>query len=158
MVIDMNDVKLVTLEQLRGFLAGTSDLGLNPTADAVARYGFIKSVLKRFKYPLQSKTHRGLIRRYLQRVTGYSRPQLTRLIAQYLSSGRLVQRHTATATAHGRRVGDVGRRVLLPGIAFHAGVAVRRRAAACGHRRGRRGHLRDRWHGPVARVPQSARR
>ena len=103
MVIDMNDVKLVTLEQLRGFLAGTSDVGLLPTTDAATRYGFIKSVLKRFKYPLQGKGPRGLIRRYLLRVTGYSRPQLTRLIAQYLKSGRLVQRYTATTTSYSRK-------------------------------------------------------
>ena len=103
MVIDMNDAKLVTLEQLRGFLAGAVDLGLTQRADPAARYGFIKSVLKRFKYPLQNKTHRGLIRRYLQRVTGYSRPQLTRLIAQYLRSGRLVRRYRATATSYARK-------------------------------------------------------
>jgi transposase InsO family protein len=103
MVIDMNDAKLVTLEQLRGFLAGAADLSLTPTADPTARYGFIKKVLKRFKYPLQSKTHRGLIRRYLQRVTGYSRPQLTRLIAQYLRSGRLVRRYRATKTSYTRK-------------------------------------------------------
>src|SRR5437899_4379152 len=103
MVIDMNDAKLVTLEQLRGFLAGAADLSLTPTADPAARYGFIKTVLKRFKYPLQSKAHRGLIRRYLQRVTGYSRPQLTRLIAQYLRSGRLVRRYRATATSSARK-------------------------------------------------------
>jgi hypothetical protein len=30
MVIDINDVKLVVLEQLRGFLAGAIDLGLTP--------------------------------------------------------------------------------------------------------------------------------
>ena len=30
MVIDMNDAKLVTLEQLRGFLAGAVDLGRRP--------------------------------------------------------------------------------------------------------------------------------
>lgn len=103
MVIDMNDAKLVTLEQLRGFLAGAVDLGLTPTAEPGARYGFIKQVLKRFKYPLQSKAHRGLIRRYLQRVTGYSRPQLTRLIAQYLRSGRLVRRYRATKTSYTRK-------------------------------------------------------
>lgn len=103
MVIDMNDAKLVTLEQLRGFLAGAVDLGLTPSADPAARYGFIKGVLKRFKYPLQSKGHRGLIRRYLQRVTGYSRPQLTRLIAQYLHSGRLVRRYRATPTSYTRK-------------------------------------------------------
>jgi transposase InsO family protein len=103
MVIDMNDAKLVTLEQLRGFLAGAVDLGLTPTAEPAARYGFIKQVLKRFKYPRQSKAHRGLIRRYLQRVTGYSRPQLTRLIAQYLRSGRLVRRYRATKTSYTRK-------------------------------------------------------
>jgi transposase InsO family protein len=103
MVIDMNDTKLVTLEQLRGFLAGAADLGLTATADPVARYGFIKTVLKRFKYPLQSKVHRGLIRRYLQRVSGYSRPQLSRLIAQYLRSGRLVRRYRATASSYTRK-------------------------------------------------------
>jgi len=103
MVIDMNDAKLVTLEQLRGFLAGATDLGLTPAADPAARYGFIKRVLKRFKYPLQCKAHRGLIRRYLQRVTGYSRPQLTRLITQYLHTGRLVQRYRATTTSYTRK-------------------------------------------------------
>ena len=103
MVIDMNDAKLVTLEQLRGFLAGSADLALTPSADPAVRYGFIKQVLKRFKYPLQSKRDRGLIRRYLQRVTGYSRPQLTRLIAQYLHSGRLVRRYRATTTSYTRK-------------------------------------------------------
>jgi len=103
MVIDMNDVKLVTPEQLRGFLAGAVDVGLTPTAEPAIRYVFIKSVLKRFNYPLQSKAHRGLIRRYLQRVTGYSRPQLTRLIAQYLGSGRLVQRYRTTTTSYVRK-------------------------------------------------------
>jgi len=103
MVIDMNDAKLVTLEQLRGFLAGAADLSLTPAADPAARYGLIKTVLKRFKYPRQSKAHRGLIRRYLQRVTGYSRPQLTRLIAQYRCSGRLLRRYRATPTSYTRK-------------------------------------------------------
>ena len=54
MVIDMNDAKLVTLEQLRGFLAGAVDLGLTQRADSAARYGFIKSVLKRFKVSVRA--------------------------------------------------------------------------------------------------------
>jgi hypothetical protein len=103
MVIDMNEAKLVTLGQLREFLAGAADLGLEAVADTPARYGLIKRVLKRFKYPLQSKAHRGLIRRYLERVTGYSRPQLTRLIAQYLRSGRLVRRYRPSPTSYTRK-------------------------------------------------------
>lgn len=103
MVIDMNDAKLVTLEQLRGFLAGTADLGLTAAADPSARYRLIKKVLKRFKHPLQSKANRGLILRYLQRVTGFSRAQLTRLVAQYLRSGRLVRRYRASTTSFTRK-------------------------------------------------------
>jgi transposase InsO family protein len=103
MVIDMNDSKLVTLEQIRGFLAGAVDLGFTASADPAARYGFIKRVLKRFKYPLQSKAHRGVIRSYLQRVTGYSRAQLTRLIAQYVRSGRLARHYRATTTSYTRK-------------------------------------------------------
>ena len=103
MVIDMNYTKLFTLEQLRGFLAGSADLALTPAANPAAGYAFIKQVLKRFQYPLRGKADRGLIRRYLQRVTGYSRPQLTRLIAQYLRSGRLVRRYRATTTSYPRK-------------------------------------------------------
>ncbi len=36
------------------------------------------------------KKNKGLIRDYLQRMTGYSRSQITRLIAQYQKSGKVV--------------------------------------------------------------------
>src|ERR1700686_1688347 len=44
-------------------------LRLSAPADAPAGCGYIKRVLKRFGYPLQSNVHRGLSRRYLRRVT-----------------------------------------------------------------------------------------
>lgn len=103
MVIEMNDVKRVTIEQLRGFMAGTADLSLTPLADAAGRYRFMKDVLKRFKYPLQNKAHKGLIRRYLMRVTGYSRPQVMRLVAQYLETGHLIKHYRATPTSYARK-------------------------------------------------------
>jgi hypothetical protein len=98
----MNDVQLVTLEQLRGFLAGAVDLRLTPTADAVARYGHIKSVLKRFKYPQQSKAHRGLIRRYLRRVT--AQPVDRAVPAQRTPGAALPSHHDVLcAQVHPRR-------------------------------------------------------
>ena len=51
----MNDANVVTLEQVRGFLAGTVDVGFMPAADPVARYSVIKQVLKRFNYPWQGQ-------------------------------------------------------------------------------------------------------
>ena len=145
MVIDMNDAKLVTLEDLRGFLAGAADLTLTPTADPVARYGFIKKVLKRFKYPLQCKAHRGVIRRYLERVTGYSRPQLTRLIAQYLRSGRLVRRYRATNTSYTRKFTPEDIVLLAETDSLHgtlSGPATRVLLARAFHLFGQTGYVR----------------
>jgi hypothetical protein len=103
MVIDMNDTKLVTLEKLRGFLAGAADPGLTVVSVPAARYGLIKGVLKRFKDPLLGKADRGVVRRYLCRVTGYLHPQLTRLIAQYLRSGCLVRRYRVNPSSYIRQ-------------------------------------------------------
>jgi hypothetical protein len=46
-------------------------------------------VLIRFKYHLLKRDERGVIRRYVAKVTGYSRSQVSRLIAEYKRTGRL---------------------------------------------------------------------
>ena len=73
MVIDMNDSQLTTLIQIRGFLDGTTDVGFRPASEDAGRYRFIAGVLARFGYRRLGRTDKGLIRRYLMRVTGYSR-------------------------------------------------------------------------------------
>jgi transcription elongation GreA/GreB family factor len=42
-----------------------------------------------FDYLYLGKKERGLIKKYLQKVTGYSRPQVTRQIREYRETGRV---------------------------------------------------------------------
>jgi len=46
-------------------------------------------VLIRFKYHRLKRGEKGVIRRYIEKVTGYSRSQVSRLIAEYKRTGRL---------------------------------------------------------------------
>jgi hypothetical protein len=45
--------------------------------------------LVRQQYALLGKAARGLVRRYIEKMTGLSRAQVTRLIARYTASGRV---------------------------------------------------------------------
>ena len=55
------------------------------------RYCWIKEVLIRFKYHRLKRDEKGVIRRYIERITGYSRSQVSRLITQYKRRGRIKQ-------------------------------------------------------------------
>jgi len=46
-------------------------------------------VLIRFQYHLLKRDEKGVIRRYIRKVTGYSRSQVSRLIAEYKRTGQL---------------------------------------------------------------------
>ena len=78
MVIDMNDAQLHTLDQLRAFLNGTAAVGFSVGANE--RYEFITRILRRFGYSRLRRADRGVVLRFLGRVSGYSRAQLTRLV------------------------------------------------------------------------------
>jgi len=78
MVIDMNDGQLHTLDQLRAFLKGTAAVGFSVGADE--RYDFITRILRRFSYARLRRAEKGVVLRFLGRVSGYSRAQLTRLV------------------------------------------------------------------------------
>jgi hypothetical protein len=80
MVIDMNETKLRTIEELRGFLAGTEAVQFQPTPPRTDRYPMIEAVLNRFSYLRLKRTEKGVVLRYLARVSGYSRQQLRRLV------------------------------------------------------------------------------
>ncbi|MGH8541232.1 MAG: integrase catalytic domain-containing protein [Stenotrophobium sp.] len=97
----MKDESLKTIEQLRLFLEGTAevDFGLACKAD---RYAWVQKTAARFQYLTLGKAERGVMIRYLVKVTGYSRQQLTRLLRQFRQCGR-VQRRQKTAAAFPRR-------------------------------------------------------
>jgi len=85
MVINMNESRLRTIEQLREFLDATPQVQFSAHGGDGddQRYKHISAVLRRFDYLGCSKTERGVVRAYLMRTTGYSRAQLTRLVSRW---------------------------------------------------------------------------
>jgi hypothetical protein len=84
----MNDERLQTIEQVRQFLQGSETLEFGGIS-VEERYHWIETVLVRFKYSRLSRPDKGVIRRYIEKVSGYSRAQVSRLIGHYNQKGRL---------------------------------------------------------------------
>jgi transposase InsO family protein len=87
----MNDSHIETLEQVRQFLDGAAVMKITILSKTEC-YRWIRGVLVRFRYRTLGKADKGLIRRYLQQISGYSRAQLARLIKQYQKTGRIQRR------------------------------------------------------------------
>ena len=93
MVIDMEEARLQTLAQVRAFLDGTTEVAFRVAK--AERHRFIERVLKRFGYARHGRADKGVLLRYLERMTGLSRQQVTRLVKQYRKDGKLVARQGA---------------------------------------------------------------
>jgi len=109
MVIDMNEAQVRTLGQVREVLAGTRALEFGRAQDDEGRYGWIESVLQRLDYRQLPRPERGSVLAYLQRLSGYSRAQVTRLVSRWMGGKRLVKEYRAPEHAFARRytAGDV---------------------------------------------------
>jgi transposase InsO family protein len=83
---------LTTLPQLEDFLAGTQPVTFSVLSTKADCYQWIHTSLITFEYLTLSKPHKGLVIRYLLKISGYSRQQLTRLIRQYRQTGRVTRR------------------------------------------------------------------
>ena len=55
MVIDMNESKLETIEQIQEFLTGTADVTFSIPADESTLRAFLSTVIRRFSYFGRSK-------------------------------------------------------------------------------------------------------
>jgi len=83
MVINMDETRLDTIQQIEEFLSASAAIEFSTGGKDSERYAHICRVLKRFDYPQRSKRERGLLRRYLQHTSGYSRAQITRLVTRW---------------------------------------------------------------------------
>ena len=91
MIVKLDTHCLQTLGQVREFLAGSRPLDQQPQTRAEA-YAFVAETLQRFDYPRQGKADKGLIRRFLVKVTGLSRAQVTRLLHRHRTTGAITDR------------------------------------------------------------------
>ncbi len=85
-----------TMDQVQAFMEGTEDVEFSVPGRA-ERLGFICKSLGQLGYVRLGKKERGLMIRYLCRITGYSRQQMTRLIAQWRKTGVVEDRRRAPA-------------------------------------------------------------
>ena len=88
----MNEQDLKTVEQVQQFLVGTQLVAFQILDDKASRYKWIQSTLIRFNYDRLKRLEKGILIRYMAKISGYSRRQLTRLIQQQRRVGRLVRR------------------------------------------------------------------
>jgi hypothetical protein len=125
----MDDTEATSLEQIRAFLSGSGEVRFAGQRRQEV-YGWVEKTLVRFQYTSLDKPGKGLVRRYLSRMTGLSRAQVTRLIALQRRTGRVkaavyertkfTTRYTAADVnllayvdkAHGNLSGPATRRLL----------------------------------------------
>ena len=88
MIVTLKTSSTPSLDQIRAFLDGSQPFELH-LPDRAQAYAFIAETLRALRYRRLKRPDKGLVRRYLVKVTGFSRQQLTRLIAQYHAQGRL---------------------------------------------------------------------
>lgn len=99
-IMKLEDV--TTVDQLTDFLSGTQAVAFSVLSDTDAGYRWIQGELVKFRYLTLSRQDKGVVIRYLVKVSGYSRQQLTRLIKQYRKSGSL-RRRQRTVQGFARR-------------------------------------------------------
>ena len=83
---------LTTIDQLTDFLSGTQAVAFSVISDTDACYRWIQGELVKFCYLKLPRQGKGVVIRYLMKISSYSRQQLTRLIAQYRKTGRIRRR------------------------------------------------------------------
>ena len=87
----MNDTKLTALHEVQQFLNGTLTCNFHVKTTQES-YLWIKETLVKFKYSKQEKQEKSLIKKFIQKVTGYSRSQVTRLIKAQNTTGKVVRK------------------------------------------------------------------
>jgi len=131
MVINMNESKLCTIEQIEQFLVANADVIFTAQAGCdIERYAHIGRVIKRFDYHHRNKYERGVLLRYLQHTSGDSRAQTTRLVKQWhtnrLANVPLVKRYQAPAAPCARKYTAVDIELLVEMDRAHEDICCQR--------------------------------
>ena len=88
MNVSVHQAEKLNLEAIRRFVAASEEIRFE-SADRRQVYAWVEGLLVGQQYAQQGKAARGLLRRYIEKMTGLSRAQVTRLIARYAASGRV---------------------------------------------------------------------
>ena len=84
----MHEAEKLSLEAISRFVEASEEIRFESKSRAQV-YGWVERVLIGQKYARQGKAARGLVRRYIEKMTGMSRAQITRLIGRYTATGQV---------------------------------------------------------------------
>jgi hypothetical protein len=91
MQFSMKNLDQLSLNEMEELLSSSRKV-IWQTEDNEAKYEWIGAVLKAQRYAKLGKRGKGVVRRFLQKVTATSRAQITRLIGQWLENRKIVRR------------------------------------------------------------------
>jgi transposase InsO family protein len=81
----------LSLEQMQAFLNGSEEVRFEAKGQG-AVYGWVSQTLREQGYRKLPRTGKGLVKRYISKMTGLGRAQVTRLVAQYTKAGEVKRR------------------------------------------------------------------
>lgn len=88
----MDERKIKTVSDISALLAGTNQTELRLQGSKDDIYAWVERMLGRFRYSILSKKDKGVVLSYLIQLSGYSRQQITRLVARYRETGHVRRR------------------------------------------------------------------
>jgi transposase InsO family protein len=86
--ISVQEAEKLSLEAISRFVEASEEIRFESKSRAQV-YGWVGRVLIQQEYARQGKAARGLVRRYIEKMTGMSRAQTTRLIGRYTATGQV---------------------------------------------------------------------
>jgi transposase InsO family protein len=89
LIISMDNPEKLSLEQIQAFLEASQEMSFQAN-HRQELYEWIERTLREYRYGGLKRYDKGLMRRYIAKMTGLSRAQMTRLIGCY-QQGRAVQ-------------------------------------------------------------------
>jgi transposase InsO family protein len=91
LIVSMKNGERLSLEQIRTFLAASEEFRFE-ASNREEIYDWVTRTMVEQEYGGQKREAKGLLRRYVEKMTGLSRAQVTRLIGQYVESGLVKER------------------------------------------------------------------
>src|SRR5665811_1114117 len=101
MTIRMSNLERLTLAEMEEFVATSRQVAWS-AVEPGSGYKLIERVLKAQQYRRLSKGQRGVVRRFLAKITALSRAQLTRLIRRWMDTRRIEREPPRRPTFHRR--------------------------------------------------------
>ena len=97
MITNMNDSRIVSIKQLNTIINSLEDINFK-FKDRDETYKWIKLKLKIFNYRNISKKNKGIVLRYIQKVTGLSHDRVKKLAVKYLKGKLRVNKYVRVSS------------------------------------------------------------